>query len=65
MLNKGSSYIISLFELLKLIINYLSLIRGSAIKATRKGIIVEGVSLIMCLKGTGSPQIKEANIVVK
>jgi hypothetical protein len=33
MLNKGSSYIISLFALLKLIISYLSLIRGSAIKA--------------------------------
>jgi len=54
MLNKGSSYIIFLFISLKLIISYLSSIRGSAIKAIREGIIVEGVSLIIYLKGTGS-----------
>jgi hypothetical protein len=33
MLNKGSSYIISLFVLLKLIISYSSSIKGGAIKA--------------------------------
>jgi hypothetical protein len=65
MLNKGSSYIISLFALLKLIISYLSLIRGSAIEAIQEGIIVKGVSLIICLKGTKSPRIKEAGIVIK
>jgi hypothetical protein len=65
MLNKGSFYIISLSVLLKLIIGYSSLIRGSAIEAIQEGTIVEGVSLIMCLKGTGSPRIKEAGIVIK
>jgi hypothetical protein len=55
----------SLSALLKLIISYSSSIRGGAIKATREGIIVEGVSLIMCLKGTKSPRIKEAGIVIK
>jgi hypothetical protein len=49
----------------KLIISYLSSIRGSAIKATREGIVVKGVSLIIYLKGTGSPRIKEAGIVIK
>jgi hypothetical protein len=38
---------------------------GSAIEAIREGIIVEGVSLIMCLKGTGSPRIEKAGIVIK
>jgi hypothetical protein len=65
MLNKGSSYIISLSALLKLIISYLSLIRGGVIEATREGTIVEGVSLIICLEGTRSPRIKEAGIVIK
>jgi hypothetical protein len=65
MSNKGFSYIMSLSALLKLIISYSSSIRGGAIKATREGIIVEGVSLIMCLKGTKSPRIKEAGIVIK
>jgi hypothetical protein len=65
MLNRGFSYIMSLFALPKLIISYLSLIRGSAIEATREGTIVEGVSLIMCLKGIKSPRIKEASIVIK
>jgi hypothetical protein len=51
--------------LLKLIISYLPLIRGSAIEVAWEGIVVEGVSLIMCLEGTGSPQIKEAGIVIK
>jgi hypothetical protein len=55
MLNKGSSYIISLFVSPKLIISYLSSIRGGAIKAIREGIVVEGVSSIIYLKGTGSP----------
>ena len=50
---------------LKLIIGYLSSIKGGAIEAAREGTIVEGVSLIMCLEGTGSPRIKEANIVIK
>jgi hypothetical protein len=27
--------------------------------------VVEGVSLIMCLKGTGSPRIKEASVIIK
>jgi hypothetical protein len=45
----------SLFASLKLIISYLSLIEEGAIKAIREGIIVEGVSLIICLKGTKSP----------
>jgi hypothetical protein len=65
MSNKGSFYIISLFVSLKLIISYLSSIRGGVIKATREGIVVEGVSLIMCLKGIKSPRIKEAGIVIK
>jgi hypothetical protein len=65
MSNKGSFYIISLSASLKLIISYLSLIRGSAIEAIREGTIVEGVSSIMCLEGTGSPQIKEAGVIVK
>ena len=65
MSNKGFSYIISLFALLKLIISYSSLIRGGAIKVTREGTIVEGISSIICLKGTGSPRIKEASIVIK
>jgi hypothetical protein len=65
MSNKGSSYIISLFASLKLIIGYLSLIGGGAIEAAQEGIVVEGVSSIMCLKGTGSPRIKEAGVVVK
>jgi hypothetical protein len=62
MLNKGSSYIISLFASPKLIISYSSSIRGSAIKAIREGIVVEGVSSIICLKGT---EIKEAGIIIK
>jgi hypothetical protein len=41
--------------LLKLIIGYSSSIRGSAMEAAREGTVVEGVSSIMCLKGTGSP----------
>jgi hypothetical protein len=65
MSNKGSSYIMSLFVLLKPIISYSSSIRGGAIKAAQEGTIIEGVSLIMCLKGTGSPRIKEAGIVIK
>jgi hypothetical protein len=65
MSNRGSSYIISLFILLKLIISYLSSIKGGAIKAIREGIVVEGVSSIIYLKGTKSPQIKEASIVIK
>jgi hypothetical protein len=65
MSNKGSSYIISLFALLKLIISCLSSIRGGAIKAIREGIVVEGVSSIICLKGTKSPRIEEAGIVIK
>jgi hypothetical protein len=65
MSNKGSSYIISLSALPKPIISYSSSIRGSAIKATQEGIVVEGVSLIICLKSTGSPRIKEAGIVIK
>jgi hypothetical protein len=65
MSNRGSSYIMSLFALLKLIISYLSSIRGGAIKAIREGTVIEGVSSIMCLEGTGSPRIKEAGIVVK
>jgi hypothetical protein len=65
MLNKGSSYIISLFASLKLIISYSSSIRGGAIKAIRERIVVEGVSLIICLEGTGSPRIEEAGIVIK
>jgi hypothetical protein len=59
------TYIISLFILLKLIISYLSSIKGSVIEAILEGIIVEGVSLIMRLKGIKSLQIKEANIVIK
>jgi hypothetical protein len=55
MSNRGSSYIMSLFVLPKLIISYLSSIRGGAIEAIREGTIVEGVSSIMCLEGTGSP----------
>jgi hypothetical protein len=55
MSNKGFSYIISLFALLKLIIGYSSSMGGSAIKAIQEGIVVEGVSSIMCLEGTGSP----------
>jgi len=43
----------------------LSSIGGGAIEAAREGIVVEGVSSMMCLEGTGSPQIKEAGIVVK
>jgi hypothetical protein len=43
----------------------LSSIKGSVIEAILEGIIVEGVSLIMCLKGIKSLQIKEANIVIK
>ena len=50
---------------LKLIIGYLSSIKGGAIEAAREGTIVEGVSLIMCLEGTGSPRIKEASIIIK
>ena len=65
MSNKGSSYIISLFILLKLIISYLSLIKGGITKAILEGIIIEGLSLIMCLEGTKSLQIKEASAVVK
>jgi hypothetical protein len=65
MLNKGSSYIISSFALLKLIISYLSLIKGSAIKAIQKGTIIKGISLIIYLKGIKSLQIKKANRVVK
>ena len=65
MLNKGSSYIMSSSASPKLIISYLSLIGGSAIEAIQKGIVVEGVSSIICLKGTGSPRIKEAGIVIK
>jgi hypothetical protein len=65
MLNRGSSYIMSLSALPKLIIGYLSSIKGSAIKAIRERIVIKGVSLIMCLKGTRSPQIEEASIVVK
>jgi hypothetical protein len=65
MSNKGFSYIISLFVSPKLIISYLSSIRGSAIKAIQERIIVEGVSSIMCLKGTKFPRIKEAGIIVK
>jgi hypothetical protein len=64
-LNKGSSYIISLSVSLKLIIGYLSSIRGGAIEAIREGIVVKRVSSIMCLKGTKSPRIEEAGIVVK
>jgi hypothetical protein len=65
MLNKSFSYIISLFASLKLIISYLSSIRGGAIKAIREGIVVEGVSSIIYLKGIKSPRIKEAGIVIK
>jgi hypothetical protein len=65
MSNKGFSYIISLSVSLKLIISYLSLIRGSAIEATREGTIIEGVSLIIYLKSTKSPRIKEASVVIK
>jgi len=65
MLNGGSSYIISLSASPKLIISYLSLIGGGITEAIREEIVVEGVSLIMCLKGTGSLQIKEAGIIVK
>jgi hypothetical protein len=43
----------------------LSSIKGSVIEAILEGIIVEGVSLIMRLKGIKSLQIKEANIVIK
>jgi len=43
----------------------LSSIRGGAIEAIQEGTVVEGVSLIMCLEGTGSLQIKEAGVVVK
>jgi hypothetical protein len=50
---------------LKLIIGYLSSIKGGAIEAAREGTIVEGVSLIMCLEGTGSPRIKEAGVIIK
>jgi len=64
-LNGGSSYIISLSALPKLIISYLSSIRGGAIEATREGIVVEGIGSIMCLEGTGSLQIEEASVVVK
>jgi hypothetical protein len=65
MSNRSSSYIISLFASPKPIISYLSSIRGGAIKATQEGIVIEGVSLIIYLKGTGSPRIKEAGIVIK
>jgi hypothetical protein len=65
MLNKGSSYIISLSASPKLIISYSSSIKESAIKAIREGIVVEGVSSIIYLKSTKSPQIKEAGIVIK
>jgi hypothetical protein len=65
MLNRGSSYIISLSVSPKLIISYSSSIRGGAIEAAREGIVVEGVSSMICLKGTGSPRIEEASIVVK
>jgi hypothetical protein len=65
MSNRSSSYIISLFASPKPIISYLSSIKGSVIEATQEGTIVKGVSLIMCLKGTGSPRIKEAGIVIK
>jgi hypothetical protein len=65
MSNKGSFYIMSLFALPKPIISYLSSIRGSAIKAIQERIIVERVSLIIYLKGTKSPRIKEAGIVIK
>jgi hypothetical protein len=54
MLNKGSSYIISLFVSLKLIISYSSLIGGSAIEVAQEGIVIEGVSSIMYLKGIKS-----------
>ena len=41
------------------------MIRGGVTEATREGIVVEGVSLIIYLKGTRSLQIKEASIVIK
>jgi hypothetical protein len=65
MSNKGSSCIISLFASLKLIIGYSFSIRGGAIEAIQEGTVVEGVSSIMCLEGTGSPRIKEASVVIK
>ena len=49
----------------KLIISYLSLIRGGATEAAREGTVVEGVGSMMCLEGTGSPRIEEAGVVVK
>ena len=49
----------------KLIIGYLSSIKGGVIEAIREGIVVKGVSSMIYLKGTGSLQIKEAGIVVK
>jgi hypothetical protein len=54
MSNKGFSYIISSFTLLKLIISNLSLIKGDAIKSIQKKIIIKRVSLIIYLKGTKS-----------
>jgi len=65
MLNKGFYYIISLSVSPKLIISYSSSIRRGAIKVIREGTIVEGVSSIIYLKGTKSPRIKEASIVIK
>jgi ABC-type microcin C transport system permease subunit YejB len=55
MSNRGSSYIISLSISPKLIISYLSSIGGGVIKAIQEGIVVEGVSSIICLEGTKSP----------
>jgi hypothetical protein len=55
MSNRGSSYIMSLFASPKPIISYSSSIGGGAIEAAQEGIIVEGVSSIICLEGTGSP----------
>ena len=55
MSNKGSSCIMSLFALPKPIIGYSSSIGGGVIEAAREGTVVEGVSSMMCLEGTGSP----------
>jgi hypothetical protein len=55
----------SSFALPKPIISYSSSIGGGVIEAAREGIVIEGVSSIICLKGTGSPRIEEASVVVK
>jgi hypothetical protein len=63
-LNSNSFLIISSLTLLKLIISYSSTLEG-ATEVAWEGIVVIRVSSRICLKGTGSLQIKEAGVVVK